>query len=324
MNLNALDSRFLSTCCSRLESVTKAARQMRAGVYLKAQPPVFSLVTEWPCDRLQQAANATSSASTETVPDSILERSRISVIRLSRSVPAPWMVRANSTCLAVRLPPGLSLSCCPRTRMLFRRRAQFMRHVCQKLRFVFGGQRQLLCLALKCAARLLNLLVLAFHLDVLFGQLLCLLRKLFVGLLQLFLLRLQFGRQLLRLFQQPFGLHRRFDAVEHDADTGCQLFKKRELQRSELLRDANSMTAFTRSSNRDRKNNDIPRGRFEQARPDGDGVGRHIGDHHAPFFRGALPDQAFADPQSAQMHFMSVIRKGGKWHHAASSSLCIW
>ena len=40
-----------------------------------------------------------SSASTETVPDSIFDRSRMSLIRFSRSVPAPWMVRANSTCL---------------------------------------------------------------------------------------------------------------------------------------------------------------------------------------------------------------------------------
>ena len=42
----------------------------------------------------------------------------MSLIRLSRSVPAPWMVRANSTCLPVRLPSGLSASCWPRIRML--------------------------------------------------------------------------------------------------------------------------------------------------------------------------------------------------------------
>ena len=51
-----------------------------------------------------------------------------------------------------------------------------------------------------------NFLVLAFHLDVLFGQLLRLLCQLFVRLLQLLLLSLQFGCQLLRLFQQTFGL----------------------------------------------------------------------------------------------------------------------
>ena len=59
-----------------------------------------------------------SSASTVTVPDSIFDRSRMSLIRLSRSVPAPWMVRANSTCLADRLPSGFSVSCWPRIRML--------------------------------------------------------------------------------------------------------------------------------------------------------------------------------------------------------------
>ena len=45
----------------------------------------------------------TSSASTETVPDSIFERSRMSLIRFSKSVPAPWIVRANSTCFGVKL-----------------------------------------------------------------------------------------------------------------------------------------------------------------------------------------------------------------------------
>ena len=58
-----------------------------------------------------------SSASTVTVPDSIFDRSRISLIRLSRSVPAPWMVLANSTCFGVKLPSGLSVSCWPRIRI---------------------------------------------------------------------------------------------------------------------------------------------------------------------------------------------------------------
>ena len=84
-----------------------------------------------------------SSASTVTVPDSILERSRMSVIRFSRSVPAPWMVRANSTCLGLRLPSGLSASCWPRIRMRVERRAQLVAHVGQELRLVARGQRQL-------------------------------------------------------------------------------------------------------------------------------------------------------------------------------------
>ena len=62
------------------------------------------------------------------------------------------------------------------------------------------------------AARLLDLLVLALDLGVLLGELLRLLRELLVGLLQLALLRLQLGGELLRLLEQTFGLHRRLDA----------------------------------------------------------------------------------------------------------------
>ena len=71
---------------------------------------------------------------------------------------------------------------------------------------------------------------LRFHLDVAFGELLRLLLQLLVGLLQLALLRLQLGGELLRLRQQPFGLHRRLDAVQHDADAGRQLLEERDLQ----------------------------------------------------------------------------------------------
>ena len=68
------------------------------------------------------------------------------------------------------------------------------------------------------AARLFDFLVLALHLDVAFGELLGLLLELFVGLLQFLLLGLQFAGKLLRLLQQAFGLHRRLDRVQHDAD----------------------------------------------------------------------------------------------------------
>ena len=68
------------------------------------------------------------------------------------------------------------------------------------------------------AAGLLDFLVLALHFDILLGELLRLLLQLLVGLLQFLLLRLQFAGELLRLLEQAFGLHRRFDGVEHDAD----------------------------------------------------------------------------------------------------------
>ena len=82
----------------------------------------------------------------------------------------------------------------------------------------FEVKRELGGLVFERAARLLDFLVLAFDLDVLLGELLCLLRELLVGLLQFLLLGLQLAGQLLRLLEQPFGLHRRLDAVQHDAD----------------------------------------------------------------------------------------------------------
>ena len=81
----------------------------------------------------------------------------------------------------------------------------------------------------------------------LFGELLRLLLKLLVGLLQLLLLRLQFSGELLRLLQQAFGLqkqfsgellrllqqafglHRGFDAVEHDTDAVGELLEEGHL-----------------------------------------------------------------------------------------------
>ncbi len=128
------------------------------------------------------------------------------------------MVRANSTCFGVRLPSGFSASCWPSTRMRVERRAQLVRHVGQELRLVLRSERQFAGLFFQRAAGLLDFLVLAFHFVVLFGELLRLLRELFVGLLQFLLLRLQFGGELLRLLQQAFSLHRGFDGVEHDAD----------------------------------------------------------------------------------------------------------
>ena len=113
------------------------------------------------------------------------------------------------------------------------RRAQLVRHVGQEFRLVFRGERELGGLFFQRAAGLLDFLVLAFHFDVVLGELLRLLLELFVGLLQFRLLRLQLAGQLLRLLEQAFGLHRRFDGVEHDADAGRQLLEEGDLQRRE-------------------------------------------------------------------------------------------
>ena len=81
------------------------------------------------------------------------------------------------------------------------RRAQLVRHVGQEFRLVLGSERKFLGFFLESAASLLDFLVLALHFDVLLGELLGFLRKLLVGLLQFFLLRLKLGSQLLRLLQ---------------------------------------------------------------------------------------------------------------------------
>ena len=171
-----------------------------------------------------------SSASTVTVPDSILDRSRMSLIRFSRSVPAPWMVRANSTCLGVEVALGIVGQLLAQDQDAVERRAQLVRHVGEELRLVARGERQLGGLLLDRAAGLLDLLVLALDLDVALGELLRLLLELLVGLLQLALLGLQLAGELLRLLEQALGLHRGLDRVEHDADRGGELLEEGDLR----------------------------------------------------------------------------------------------
>ena len=77
--------------------------------------------------------------------------------------------------------------------------------------------------------------VFALDLGVLLGKLFSFLSKLFVGLLQFLLLSLEFAGELLRLFQQAFGLHGGFDAVKYDADTGRQLLQEGKVGRGESI-----------------------------------------------------------------------------------------
>ena len=57
------------------------------------------------------------------------------------------------------------------------RRAQLVAHIGQEFRLVLRGERQLAGLLFQCAAGLLDFLVLAFHLVILFGELLGLLDR---------------------------------------------------------------------------------------------------------------------------------------------------
>ena len=179
------------------------------------------------------------------------------------------------------------------------RRAQFVRHVGQEFGLVLRSERQFLGFFFQRAARLFDFLVLAFHFHVLFGELLRFLRQLFVGLLQFFLLGLQFGRQLLRLLQQAFRLHRGFNTVQHDADAGRQLLQKRQVRGGEGAQRSQLDDRLHLIFKEHRQHDDVARHGLEQAGADRDGVLRQIGDQHAPFFGRALSDQALARLSSA-------------------------
>ena len=187
-------------------------------------------------DVVAQRAKVISSASTVTVPDSIFDRSRMSLMSVSRSVPAEWMFLAKSTCFGDQVPAAVLGELLAENQNRIERRAELVRHVREELRLVLRGERELGRLLFERAPRLLDFLVLALDFDVLLGELLGLRRELLVGLLQLGLPGLQLDGQLLRLLQQVLGPHRRFDRVQHDADGLRQLFEEREVGRRERLR----------------------------------------------------------------------------------------
>ena len=168
-----------------------------------------------------------------TVPDSILDRSRMSLISASRSLPEAWIVLANSTCFEVRFASLFLDNFVGEDEQAVQRRAQFVRHVGEEFRLVLGGQRQLLGLFFQGLAGLFHLAVLAFHFDVLIGQQFGLFAQLLVGLLQFLLLALQFLGQRLRLLEQIFRARVGLDGVEHDADRFRQLIEERLMGRAE-------------------------------------------------------------------------------------------
>ena len=128
-------------------------------------------------------------------------------------------------------------------------------------------------LFLQGAAGLLDLLVLAFHLGVLLGELLGLEGEFLVGLLQFLLLTLQFAGQRLRLLQQALGAHRRFDGVEDDADRFGQLIEEQEVRRLERRQGRQLDDRFALAFEQHRQHDDAARRRLEGAGGDADGVG---------------------------------------------------
>ena len=144
VNLNAFDSRFLMICCRRLMSVCmvfgSAGSRLDAGTR-----PASTRRCAGRCARRSAAGprSAARSTSTATVPDSIFDRSRMSAISASSSLPDEWMVFANSTCFGVQVAVGVARELVGQDQQVVERRAQLVRHVRQELGLVLRGEREL-------------------------------------------------------------------------------------------------------------------------------------------------------------------------------------
>ena len=213
---------------------------------------------------------ATSATWTSIFPASTFERSRMSLIRPSRSAPAWWIVEANSICFSLRFPSVLSASSFARmSSELSGVRSSWLMLARNSLLYFDESAS---CSARSCSAgsRQLDLAVLDLDAVVLLLELLRLLLELFVRLLQLLLLRLQqllgrlerlrllleldvralqlllLGLQLLRallelereglrLAEQLLRAHRRLDRVDDDADRLAELVEEAALHLAERL-----------------------------------------------------------------------------------------
>ena len=218
----------------------------------------------------------------------------MSLISVSRSVPAEWMLRAKSTCFGREVAARVFRELLAEDENRVERRPQLVRHVREELGLVFRGERQLRGLLFERAAGLLHFLVLPFDFDVLFRELLRLERELFVGLLQLGLPRLQLDGQLLRLLQQVLRPHRRFDRVEHDADRLRELFEERQVRRGERLQRRQLDHGLRFTFEQHRKHDDVLGAGGAEAGVDAGVVGGDLGQQDALFFERALSDEALA------------------------------
>ncbi|KAF1042473.1 MAG: hypothetical protein GAK34_02800 [Delftia tsuruhatensis] len=119
VNLSALDNRFLSTWASRMGSVCMVAGTPGSTVQVSSRPFSRAIGRSGSISVCSAVAMVTGSATTVTWPASILDRSRMSLISASRSLPAAWMVCAYLICSACRLPGLLSASSLARIRVEF-------------------------------------------------------------------------------------------------------------------------------------------------------------------------------------------------------------
>ena len=163
---------------------------------------------------------------------------------------------------------GFSASCWPRIRIELSGVRSSWDILARNSDLYFEVRASSFAFSSSARARLLDFLVLALDLDVALGELLRLLFELLVRLLQFALARLQLDGELLRLLQQRFRLHRRFDRVQHDADRGRELLEEGDCSSVKAPSEASSNTAFTWPSNSTGSTIDVLGHRPEQARGD--------------------------------------------------------
>ena len=193
------------------------------------------------CSR--RLANDISPISSATVPDSIFDRSRMSLIRLSRSVPARVDRAGELDLLLGEVALRVVGQHLRQDQQAVERRAQLVAHVGQELGLVLRGQRQLLGLFLDRAAWPArprgSSLPPAASRSRAAGPSPAARRwslQLFLLAGQLGLAGLQLLRQQLRLLEQLLGPHVRGDRVEHDADGLRQLVEEGVVGLVELAR----------------------------------------------------------------------------------------
>ena len=176
-----------------------------------------------------------------------------------------------------------------------------MRHICQKLGFIFRRQRKLAGLFLQRLARLFHFLVLALHLLILVGKQAGFFLKFLVGLLQLLLAALQFVRQRLGLRQQIFRARIGLDGIDHNTDTFHELLEECLVGIAESFERSEFDDALDLAFKNDRQRQDIARRAVTQARRNTYVTFRNVGKQDLVFFNGALAHQAFTDIQPLAM-----------------------
>ena len=211
-----------------------------------------------------------------TVPDSIFDRSRMSLISVEQVVARAVDRLGELDLPAGQVALGVLRQLVRQDQQRVERRAQLVRHVREELGLVLRSQRELLGLFFQRLAGLFDFLVLPFHFDVLLGQQLGLVFQLGVGLLELFLLALQLAGERLGLLEQVLGTHVRFDRVEHDADRFGELVEERLVRRVEPVEAGQLDDRLHLAFEHDGQHDDVQRLGFAEARRDLDVVGGDV------------------------------------------------